>query len=163
MITVKNAASHLGQSVEAVRLALSAIRPDDWDSCREITAHEFEELSKLLQPPALPQSQPTQIQPTQSQPTQSQPTQPTTSLDFLSRSLHSEIEMIEAAGRLKNRLALEILSSSDAELAEALNVRHLESKSAYLAVLGDLASLKPEPRTLTPDSIDLGLELKKFQ
>ena len=71
--------------------------------------------------------------------------------------------MIEAAGRLKNRLALEILSSSDAELAEALNVRHLESKSAYLAVLGDLASLKPEPRTLTPDSIDLGLELKKFQ
>jgi hypothetical protein len=77
--------------------------------------------------------------------------------------LHSEIELIEAAGRLKNRLALEILHSTDAELAEALNVRHIEAKSAYLAVLGDLAALKPTPTPLTPDSVDLGVELKKFR
>ncbi|MEA5516568.1 hypothetical protein [Nodularia sp. UHCC 0506] len=64
--TIKDAASKLGTTEQALRLALSHIRPDDFDTTKTLSSLDLEAVSKHLQQPQLPATATKELQePTQ--------------------------------------------------------------------------------------------------
>jgi len=146
---------------QSLRLALSHIRPDDFDTVKAISELDLEAIASHFQP-QLPENSPQQeIESATEQPqnTLSLPQQerdltaPTqfpipnaqlTLIDQLARQASEEIAAVDAIALVKNQLILNNLAVRDAELAEGINQHWQHQKQGYLGAIRDLASLAKE-------------------
>ncbi|MBN3871604.1 MAG: hypothetical protein HWQ23_15385 [Nostoc sp. JL33] len=162
---------------QSLRLALSHVRPDDFDTVKAVSEADLEAIASHFQP-QLPEASPQET----SEPTTEQPqnalsvpqqqqhlTAPTQSpsnhtqltlIDQLTRQAGQEIELVDAIAQVKNQLILNNLAVRDAELVESINQRWQYQKQGYLGTIRDLASLAKEPVEITPDENDLTLEIE---
>jgi hypothetical protein len=169
---------------QGLRLALSHIRPDDFDTVKAISELDLEAIASHFQPkntlelPETLETSPQQISnPATEQPqstlsvSQQQqhltaPSQSPTSnaqltlIDQLAKQAGQEIELVDAIAQVKNQLILNNLAVRDAELVESINQRWQYQKQGYLGTIRDLASLAKEPVQITPDENDLTLEIE---
>ena len=174
---------------QGLRLALSHIRPDDFDTVKAVSEADLEAIASHFQPKLptvasntleLPETSPQQTSepaPEQSQnalslsqqqqhltaPTQSPiPNAQLTLIDQLARQASEEIAAVDAIAQVKNQLILNNLAVRDAELAEGINQHWQHQKQGYLGAIRDLASLAKEPVAITPDTTDLPAEVDQI-
>ncbi len=175
---------------QSLRLALSHVRPDDFDTLKAVSEADLEAIASHFQPKLstvasntselpensetlseeLPEPATEQSQKTLSLPQQQQylttPTQSSTSnvqltlIHQLARQAEQEIELVDAIAQVKNQLILNNLAVRDAELAEGINQRWQYQKQEYLGAIRDLASKALEPVAITPDETDLTQEIE---
>lgn len=175
---------------QSLRLALSHVRPDDFDTVKAVSEADLEaialhfqaqtadiasntsELSENAETFAEQSSEPAteQLQNTLSLPHLQQqlasPSQIPTSngqltlIDQLAKQAGQEIELVDAIAQVKNQLILNNLAVRDAELAEGINQRWQYQKQEYLGAIRDLASKALEPVAITPDETDLTQEIE---
>ncbi|MCC5605151.1 hypothetical protein [Nostoc favosum] len=156
---------------QGLRLALSHIRPDDFDTVKAVSEADLEAIASHFQPklptvasntsespenlqnlthvasePATEQQQNALSLPQQQQhltaPTQSPtPNAQLTLIDQLARQASEEIAAVDAIAQVKNQLILNNLAVRDAELAEGINQHWQHQKQGYLGAIRDLASL----------------------
>lgn len=138
---------------QSLRLALSHVRPDDFDTVKAVSEADLEAIASHFQPqlstvasntselpensktlseelpePATEQPQNTLSQPQQHQQLASPAQFPIsngqlTLIDQLTRQAGQEIELVDAIAQVKNQLILNNLAVRDAELAEGINQR----------------------------------------
>ena len=180
-ISIHDACLKYMTTEQSLRLALSHVRPDDFDTVKAVSEADLEAIASHFQP-KLPEvasntsespenlqnltqqtSEPAPEQPqnTLSLPQQQRhltaPTQsPTfnaqlTLIDQLARQASEEIAAVDAIAQVKNQLILNNLSVRDAELAEGINQHWQHQKQGYLGAIRDLASKALEPVAITPD------------
>lgn len=173
---------------QSLRLALSHVRPDDFDTVKAVSEADLEAIAPYFQPkqPQLPEtlqnpeisiqqaSEPAteQQQNALSLPQQQQhltvPTQSPnnhaqlTLIDQLARQASEEIAAVDAIAQVKNQLILNNLAVRDAELAEGINQHWQHQKQGYLGAIRDLASLAKEPVAITTDTTDLPAEIDQI-
>lgn len=171
---------------QGLRLALSNIRPDDFDILKAISEADLEAIAPYFQPkqpelPETPQNIETPIQPElateQQQNALSLPQQQQhlisatqspsnhaqlTLIDQLAKQASEEIAAVDAIALVKNQLILNNLAVRDAELAEGINQHWQHQKQGYLGAIRDLASLAKEPVAITPDTTDLPAEVDQI-
>ncbi|OYD93113.1 hypothetical protein CDG76_20685 [Nostoc sp. 'Peltigera membranacea cyanobiont' 210A] len=175
---------------QSLRLALSHVRPDDFDTVKAVSEADLEAIASHFQPqlstvasntselpensktlseelpePATEQPQNTLSQPQQHQQLASPAQFPIsngqlTLIDQLTRQAGQEIELVDAIAQVKNQLILNNLAVRDAELAEGINQRWQYQKQEYLGAIRDLASLAKEPVAITPDESNLTQEIE---
>lgn len=177
---------------QSLRLALSHVRPDDFDTVKAVSEADLEAIASHFQP-KLPEvasntsespenlqnftqetSEPAPEQPktTLSLPQQQQhltvPTQSPsnhaqlTLIEQLTKQAGQEIELVDAIAQVKNQLILNNLAVRDAELVEGINQHWQHQKQGYLGAIRDLASLAKEPVAITPDTTDLPAEVDQI-
>ncbi|MBD2415942.1 hypothetical protein FACHB389_30190 [Nostoc calcicola FACHB-389] len=171
---------------QGLRLALSHVRPDDFDTVKAITEADLEAIAPYFSPklPAHSENLETLETPTQqgTEPTIEQPqnapivpqspqqhlTSPTQSpmpntglslVEQLANQASEEIAAADAIAQVKNTLILNNLAVRDAELAEGINQRWQHQKQGYLGAIRDLANLAQQAPTVTPDTTDLPKEV----
>jgi DNA mismatch repair ATPase MutL len=162
---------------QGLRLALSHVRPDDFDTVKVISESDLQAIASDFQP-QLPETFPQQeIEPTteQQQNTLSLPQQqqhlaaPTldpsnhaqlTLIDQLARQASEEIAAVDAIAQVKNQLILNNLAVRDAELVEGINQHWQHQKQGYLGAIRDLAGLAQQKPEVTPDETDLTQEIE---
>lgn len=174
---------------QSLRLALSHIRPDDFDTVKAVSEADLEAIASHFQPKLptvasnileLPETSPQQTSepaPEQSQNALSLPQQQQhltsatqspsnhaqlTLIDQLARQASEEIAAVDAIAQVKNQLILNNLAVRDAELAEGINQHWQHQKQGYLGTIRDLASLAKEPVVMTPDTTDLPAEVDQI-
>ncbi|MCC5611060.1 hypothetical protein LC612_30995 [Nostoc sp. CHAB 5834] len=170
---------------QALRLALSDIRPDDFDTVKAVSELDLEAIASHFQPKntlELPETLETSPQETSNSATEqpqstlsvsqqqqlASPTQSPTSnaqltlIDQLAKQAGQEIELVDAISQVKNQLILNNLAVRDAELAEGINQHWQHQKQGYLGAIRDLASLAKEPVAITPDTTDLPAEVDQI-
>ncbi|MGJ5633849.1 hypothetical protein [Nostoc sp. CALU 1950] len=177
---------------QGLRLALSHVRPDDFDTVKAVSEADLEAIASYFQPklpevasntlelpetletspqeapePASEQSQNALSLPQQERhltaPTQSPiPNAQLTLIDQLARQASEEIAAVDAIAQVKNQLILNNLAVRDAELAEGINQHWQHQKQGYLGAIRDLASLAKEPVAITPDTTDLPAEVDQI-
>jgi DNA mismatch repair ATPase MutL len=177
---------------QSLRLALSHVRPDDFDTVKAVSELDLEAIASHFQPKLpevasstseLPEnsqnltqqaSEPATEQPqntlslTQQQQHLTAPTQSPsnhaqlTLIDQLAKQAGQEIELVDALAQVKNQLILNNLAVRDAELAEGINQHWQHQKQGYLGAIRDLASLAKEPVAITPDTTDLPAEVDQI-
>ncbi len=175
---------------QSLRLALSNIRPDDFDTVKAISELDLEAIAAYFQPRLpdetssnleLPEDSETlteqpsnsgtgqpesTLSVSQQQQQLASPTQSPTSnaqltlIDQLAKQAGQEVELVDAIAQVKNQLILNNLAVRDAELVESINHRWQYQKQGYLGTIRDLASLAKEPVQITPDENDLTLEIE---
>lgn len=189
-ISIHDAVRKYMTTEQSLRLALSNVRPDDFDTLKAVSEADLEAIAAYFQP-QLPDesvntseleentetlteqpSNPTAEQPqttlsvSQQQQQLASPTQSPTSnaqltlIDQLARQAGQEVELVDAIAQVKNQLILNNLAVRDAELVESINQRWQYQKQGYLGTIRDLASLAKEPVQITPDENDLTLEIE---
>ncbi|MBG1268102.1 hypothetical protein [Nostoc sp. WHI] len=189
-ISIHDACLKYMTTEQSLRLALSNVRPDDFDTLRAVSEADLEAIAAYFQPrlsdeavntselpentetlteqpsnPATEQPQST-LSVSQQQQHLTAPTQSLTSntqltlIDQLARQAGQEIELVDAIAQVKNQLILNNLAVRDAELVESINQRWQYQKQGYLGTIRDLASLAKEPVQITPDESDLTLEIE---
>ncbi|MBE8968691.1 hypothetical protein IQ277_21455 [Nostocales cyanobacterium LEGE 12452] len=168
---------------QGLRLALSHVRPDDFDTVKAVSELDLEAIASHFQPkntlelPEIPETSPQQTSepateqpqnalsvPQQQQHLTSATQSPSnhaqlTLIDQLAKQAGQEIELVDAISQVKNQLILNNLAVRDAELTEQLNQHWLNQKQGYLGsirALADLAQQKPE---VTPDDTNLTQEI----
>lgn len=177
---------------QSLRLALSDIRPDDFDTVKAISELDLEAIAPYFQP-KLPEmasntsespenlqnftqetSEPAteQLKNTLSLPQEQQQLSTNTQfpsnhaqltlIDQLARQASEEIAAVDAIALLKNQLIRNNLSVRDAELAESINQHWQNQKQGYLGAIRDLASLALEPVAITTDTTDLPAEVDQI-
>jgi hypothetical protein len=164
---------------QSLRLALSHVRPDDFDTVKAISDADLEAIASHFQP-QLPKTSPQQEiesateqqQNALSLPQQEQhltsatqspiPNAQLTLIDQLARQASEEIAAVDAIAQVKNQLILNNLSVRQAELAEGINQHWQHQKQGYLGAIRDLASLAKEPVVITPDTTDLPTEVDQI-
>lgn len=170
---------------QSLRLALSHVRPEDFDVVKAVSEADLEAIACHFQP-KLPEPENLQnvtqqqtelsvnglqIEPqnTLSLPQQQHlaaPTQSPTSnaqltlIDQLARQAEQEIQLVDALAQVKNQLILNNLAVRDAELAEGLNQHWQHQKQGYLGAIRDLAGLAHQKPEVTPDETDLTQEIE---
>ncbi|MBD2730745.1 hypothetical protein H6G96_31615 [Nostoc sp. FACHB-892] len=162
---------------QSLRLALSHVRPDDFDTVKAVSEADLEAIASHFQP-QLPETSPQQeIEPATEQqqntlslpqqerhltaPTQSPiPNAQLTLIEQLTRQASEEIALVDSIAQLKNQLILNNLAVRDAELAEGINQHWQHQKQGYLGAIRDLASKALEPVAITPDETDLAQEIE---
>ncbi|WP_375477261.1 hypothetical protein [uncultured Nostoc sp.] len=172
---------------QGLRLALSHVRPDDFDTVKAVSEADLEAIASHFQPKLstvasntteLAETSPQQISdPTTEQPqnTLSLPQQerhlaaPTpypipnaqlTLIDQLARQASEEIAAVDAIAQVKNQLILNNLAVRDAELAEGINQHWQHQKQGYLGAIRDLAGQAMQKPEVTPDETDLIQEIE---
>ena len=175
-VSIHDACLRYMTTEQSLRLALSHVRPDDFDTVRAISEADLEAIASRFQPqlpetspqetsePATEQQQNALSLPQQEQhltsATQSPiPNAQLTLIDQLAKQAGQEIELVDAIAQVKNQLILNNLAVRDAELTEQLNQHWLNQKQGYLGsirALADLAQQKPE---VTPDDTNLTQEI----
>ena len=171
---------------QSLRLALSHVRPDDFDTVKAVSEADLEAIAPYFQPkqtqlpetaqnieasiqpePAIEQQQNALSLPQQQQQlnTNTQFPTPNTGLsliDQLARQASEEIAAVDAIAQVKNQLILNNLAVRDAELVEGINQRWQNQKQGYLGVIRDLGSKALEPVAISPDSTDLPAEVDQI-
>ncbi len=177
---------------QGLRLALSHIRPDDFDTVKAVSELDLEAIASHFQPklpevasntsespenlqnftqetsePALEQPKNTLSLPQQERhlaaPTQSPSNHAQmTLIDQLARQASEEVAAVDAIAQVKNQLILNNLAVRDAELAEGINQHWQHQKQGYLGAIRDLASLAKDPVVITPDTTDLPAEVDQI-
>lgn len=177
---------------QGLRLALSNIRPDDFDTVKAISELDLEAIAPYFQPklpevassisespenlqnftqetsePATEQLKNTlslaQEQKHLTAPTQSPSNHAQlTLIDQLARQASEEIAAVDAIAQVKNQLIFNNLAVRDAELAEGINQRWQHQKQGYLGAIRDLASKALEPVAITTDTTDLPAEVDQI-
>ena len=171
---------------QSLRLALSHVRPDDFDTVKAVSEADLEAIASHFQPklpevasstenletspqetsePAPEKQQNTLSLPQQQQHLTSATQFPSnhaqlTLIDQLARQASEEIAAVDAISQVKNQLILNNLAVRDAELVEGINQRWQHQKQGYLGAIRDLASLAKEPVEITPDETDLTQEIE---
>jgi len=176
-ISIHDACLKYMTTEQSLRLALSHIRPDDFDTVKAVSEADLEAIASHFQP-QLPETSPQQeIEPATEQPqnTLSLPQQerhltaPTQSpipnaqltlIDQLARQASEEIAAVDAIAQVKNQLILNNLAVRDAELAEGINQHWQHQKQGYLGAIRDLAGLAQQKPEVTPDETDLTQEIE---
>ncbi|MHC5854916.1 hypothetical protein [Nostoc sp.] len=188
-ISIHDACLKYMTTEQSLRLALSHIRPDDFDTVKAVSEADLEAIASHFQPqlpevasntlelpetspqetlePASEQSQNALSLPQQQQhlaaPTQSPiPNTQLTLIDQLAKQASEEIAAVDAIAQVKNQLILNNLAVRDAELAEGINQHWQHQKQGYLGAIRDLASLAKEPVVITPDTTDLPAEVDQI-
>ncbi|HYW17748.1 MAG TPA: hypothetical protein VE956_00455 [Nodularia sp. (in: cyanobacteria)] len=174
---------------QSLRLALSHVRPDDFDTVKAVSEADLEAIashfqaklptvaSNILELPETSPQQTSEPAPEQSQnalslPQQHQhltsatqspiPNAQLTLIDQLARQASEEIAAVDAIAQVKNQLILNNLAVRDAELVEGINQRWQHQKQGYLGTIRDLASLAKEPVAITTDTTDLPAEVDQI-
>ncbi len=176
-VSIHDACLRYMTTEQSLRLALSHVRPDDFDTVKVVSEADLEAIASHFLP-QLPEVSPQetseatteQPQKTLSLPQQQQglasPTQFPTSnaqltlIDQLTRQAGQEIELVDVIAQVKNQLILNNLAVRDAELAESINQRWQYQKQEYLGAIRDLASKALEPVAITPDETDFTQEIE---
>jgi DNA mismatch repair ATPase MutL len=162
---------------QSLRLALSHVRPDDFDTVKAVSEADLEAIASHFQP-QLPETSPQQeIESATEQqqnalslpqqerhlaaPTQSPiPNAQLTLIEQLTRQASEEIAAVDAIAQVKNQLILNNLAVRDAELAEGINQHWQHQKQGYLGAIRDLAGLAQQKPEVTPDETDLTQEIE---
>ena len=178
-VSIQDACLKYMTTEQGLRLALSHVRPDDFDTVKAVSELDLEAIASHFQP-QLPETYPQQeiesateqqqnalSLPQQEQhlaaPTQSPiPNAQLTLIDQLARQASEEIAAVDAIALVKNQLILNNLAVRDAELAEGINQHWQHQKQGYLGAIRDLASLAKEPVAITPDTTDLPAEVDQI-
>ena len=187
-VSINDACLRYITTEQSLRLALSNIRPDDFDTVKAISELDLEAIASYFQPkqtqlPETAQNIETPIQQA-SEPgpekqqnalslpqehqhlaaaTQSPiPNPQLTLIDQLARQASEEIAAVDAIALVKNQLILNNLAVRDAELVEGINQHWQHQKQGYLGTIRDLASLTKEPVVITPDTTDLPAEVDQI-
>jgi hypothetical protein len=183
-VSIQDACLKYMTTEQSLRLALSHIRPDDFDTLKAVSELDLEAIASHFQPKntlELPQNTETSPQETSNPATEqpqstlsvsqqqqhlTAPSQSPTSnaqltlIDQLAKQAGQEIELVDAIAQVKNQLILNNLAVRDAELVESINQRWQYQKQGYLGTIRDLASLAKEPVQIAPDEGDLTLEIE---
>ncbi|MHC5823637.1 MAG: hypothetical protein ACYT04_49355 [Nostoc sp.] len=175
-ISIHDACLKYMTTEQSLRLALSHVRPDDFDTLKAVSEADLEAIASHFQP-QLPETSPQQeIEPATEQqqnalslPQQQQhlaaPTQSPnnhtqlTLIDQLAKQAGQEIELVDAIAQVKNQLILNNLAVRDAELVEGINQRWQNQKQGYLGAIRGLADLAQQKPEVTPDDTDLTQEI----
>lgn len=164
---------------QGLRLALSHVRPDDFDIAKAISEADLEAIASHFQPQLPETSQQQEIEsateqqqnalslPQQQQhlaaPTQSPiPNAQLTLIDQLARQASEEVAAADAIAQIKNQLILNNLSVRQAELAEGINQHWQHQKQGYLGAIRNLAELAQQKPEVTPDTTDLPAEVDQI-
>ena len=169
-----------------LRLALSHVRPDDFDTVKAISEADLEAIAPYFQPklptvasntteltetspqetsePALEKQQNTLSLPQQQQhltaPTQSPiPNAQLTLIEQLARQASEEIAAVDAISQVKNQIILNNLSVRESELTEQINQHWLNQKQGYLGAIRGLADQAVQKPESTSDDTDLIQEI----
>ena len=169
---------------QSLRLALSFVRPDDFDTVKAVSEADLEAIASHFQP-KLPsstlelaknpqnftqQEQPEQLQNTLSVPNTKQnltsPTQSTNAqlslIEQLTKQAEQEIQLVDAISQVKNQIILNNLAVRESELTEQVNQRWLNQKQGYLGSIRGLADLAQQKPEVTPDETDLTQEIDQI-
>lgn len=190
-VSIHDACLRYMTTEQSLRLALSHVRPDDFDTVKAVSELDLEAIASYFQPELptvastseLPENSQNLTQQT-SEPATEQPqnalslqgqqqhlTAPTpgsspnaqmTLIEQLTRQASEEIAAVDAIAQVKNQLILNNLSVRDAELAEGINQRWQHQKQGYLGAIRDLAGLVQESPEITPDTTDLPAEVDQI-
>ena len=190
-VSIHDAARKYMTTEQSLRLALSHVRPDDFDTVKAVSEADLEAIASYFQPELptvastseLPENSQNLTQQT-SEPATEQPqnalslqgqqqhlTAPTpgsspnaqmTLIEQLTRQASEEIAAVDAIAQVKNQLILNNLAVRDAELAEGINQRWQHQKQGYLGAIRDLAGLVQESPEITPDTTDLPAEVDQI-
>ncbi|MBC6432341.1 hypothetical protein FM036_16865 [Nostoc sp. HG1] len=191
-ISIHDACLKYMTTEQSLRLALSHIRPDDFDTVKAISELDLEAIAPYFQPKlpevasntsespknlqnftqetseSAPEQQKNTLSLSQEQQHLAAPTQSPnnhaqlTLIDQLARQASEEIAAVDAIALVKNQLILNNLAVRDAELAEGINQHWQHQKQGYLGAIRDLASLAKEPVAITTDTTDLPAEVDQI-
>ena len=184
-ISIHDACLRYMTTEQSLRLALSHVRPDDFDTVKAVSEADLEAMATPAAgiashfQPKLPsnseQSESSQNftqaenklslqQPAQNLTSHSQPQRRNeiSLVEELTKQAEQEIQLVDAIAQVKNQLILNNLSVRDAELAEGINQHWQHQKQGYLGAIKDLASLAKEPVAITPDTTDLPAEVDQI-
>ncbi|MHC5771956.1 MAG: hypothetical protein ACYTXI_41850, partial [Nostoc sp.] len=179
-ISIHDACLKYMTTEQSLRLALSHVRPDDFDTVKAVSEADLEAIASYFQPELptvastseLPENSQNLTQQT-SEPATEQPqnalslqgqqqhlTAPTpgsspnaqmTLIEQLTRQASEEIAAVDAIAQVKNQLILNNLAVRDTELTESINQHWQHQKQGYLGAIRDLAGLAQQKPEVTPD------------
>lgn len=188
-ISIHDACLKYMTTEQSLRLALSHVRPDDFDTVKAVSEADLEAIASYFQPELptvastseLPENSQNLTQQT-SEPATEQPqnalslqgqqqhlTAPTpgsspnaqmTLIEQLTRQASEEIAAVDAIAQVKNQLILNNLAVRDTELTESINQHWQHQKQGYLGAIRDLAGLAQQKPEVTPDETDLTQEIE---
>ncbi|MHC5854879.1 hypothetical protein [Nostoc sp.] len=188
-VSIHDACLRYMTTEQSLRLALSHVRPDDFDSVKAVSELDLEAIASYFQPELpvvastseLPENSQNLTQQT-SEPATEQPqnalslqgqqqhlTAPTpgsspnaqmTLIEQLTRQASEEIAAVDAIAQVKNQLILNNLAVRDTELTESINQHWQHQKQGYLGAIRDLAGLAQQKPEVTPDETDLTQEIE---
>lgn len=188
-VSIHDAARKYMTTEQSLRLALSYVRPDDFDTVKAVSEADLEAIASHFQPELpvvastseLPENSQNLTQQT-SEPATEQPqnalslqgqqqhlTAPTpgsspnaqlTLIEQLTRQASEEIAAVDAIAQVKNQLILNNLAVRDTELTESINQHWQHQKQGYLGAIRDLAGLAQQKPEVTPDETDLTQEIE---
>lgn len=169
---------------QSLRLALSHVRPDDFDTVKAVSEADLEAIAPHFQPKLpsntleLPenlqnstqQEQPEQLQNTLSVPNATQnltsPTQSTNAqlslIEELTKQAEQEIQLVDAIAQVKNQIILNNLAVRESELTEQVNQRWLNQKQGYLGSIRGLADLAQQKPEVSTDDTNLTQEIDQI-
>ncbi|MBD2564517.1 MULTISPECIES: hypothetical protein [Nostoc] len=188
-VSIHDACLRYMTTEQSLRLALSHVRPDDFDTVKAVSELDLEAIALYFQPELpvvastseLPENSQNLTQQT-SEPATEQPqnalslqgqqqhlTAPTpgsspnaqmTLIEQLTRQASEEIAAVDAIAQVKNQLILNNLAVRDTELTESINQHWQHQKQGYLGAIRDLAGLAQQKPEVTPDETDLTQEIE---
>ena len=177
-ISIHDACLKYMTTEQGLRLALSHVRPEDFDTVKAVSEADLEAIASYFQP-QLPETSPQQeIEPATEQPqnaliipsapqqqlnTNAQFPIPNTGLSLveqLTKQASEEIAAVDAIAQVKNQLILNNLAVRQAELTEELNQHWQHQKQGYLGAIRDLTGLAQQKPEVTPDETDLTQEIE---
>ncbi|MBE8988061.1 hypothetical protein [Nostoc sp. LEGE 12450] len=188
-VSIHDACLRYMTTEQSLRLALSHVRPDDFDTVKAVSELDLEAIASYFQPELptvastseLPENSQNLTQQT-SEPATEQPqnalslqgqqqhlTAPTpgsspnaqmTLIEQLTRQASEEIAAVDAIAQVKNQLILNNLAVRDTELTESINQHWQHQKQGYLGAIRDLAGLAQQKPEVTPDETDLTQEIE---
>lgn len=188
-VSIHDACLRYMTTEQSLRLALSHVRPDDFDTVKAVSELDLEAIASYFQPELptvastseLPENSQNLTQQT-SEPVTEQPqnalslqgqqqhlTAPTQSpspnaqltlIEQLTKQASEEIAAVDAIAQVKNQLILNNLAVRDVELTEGINQHWQHQKQGYLGAIRDLAGLAQQKPEVTPDETDLTQEIE---
>ncbi|RCJ32053.1 hypothetical protein A6769_28830 [Nostoc punctiforme NIES-2108] len=188
-VSIHDACLRYMTTEQSLRLALSHVRPNDFDTVKAVSELDLEAIASYFQPELptvastseLPENSQNLTQQT-SEPATEQPqnalslqgqqqhlTAPTpgsspnaqmTLIEQLTRQASEEIAAVDAIAQVKNQLILNNLAVRDTELTESINQHWQHQKQGYLGAIRDLAGLAQQKPEVTPDETDLTQEIE---
>ncbi|AVH68284.1 hypothetical protein [Nostoc sp. 'Peltigera membranacea cyanobiont' N6] len=183
-ISIHDACLKYMTTEQSLRLALSSVRPDDFDTVKAISEADLEAIASNFQP-KLPsntlelaenlqnstQQEPDQVSESNlqvSKPTQNltSPTQSTNAqlslIEQLTKQAEQEIQLVDAISQVKNQIILNNLAVRESELTEQVNQRWLNQKQGYLGSIRGLADLAQQKPEVSTDDTNLTQEIDQI-
>ncbi|AVH68582.1 hypothetical protein [Nostoc sp. 'Peltigera membranacea cyanobiont' N6] len=188
-VSIHDACLRYMTTEQSLRLALSHVRPDDFDTVKAVSELDLEAIASYFQP-ELPTVASTSESPENSQNLTQQTSEPATEqpqnalslqgqqqhltaptpgsspnaqmtlIEQLTRQASEEIAAVDAIAQVKNQLILNNLAVRDTELTESINQHWQHQKQGYLGAIRDLAGQAMQKPEVTPDETDLTQEIE---